>query len=163
MYHTKHIHVKPCIYTRYNSCTSALWQLMHLLLVHFVAPHALMQLITVHYVLTMSCHKAIVVIIGRAHCFHDCTYITPLLYLSSLCAVDHLWWLIYYIFTGKYTSIKYTSKNYWSGKFKYIAHHFIWPPRDPFDLTVNKEGWWLSTLCHSCGFVSYLCHIGRGC
>ena len=125
MYHTKHIHVKPCIYTRYNSCTSALWQLMHLLLVHFVAPHVLMQLITVHYVLTMSCHKAIVVIIGRAHCFHDCTYIAPLLYLSSLCAVDHLWWLIYYISTGKY-----------------IAHHFIWLPRDPFDLTVNKEGWW---------------------
>ena len=23
----------------------------------------------------MSCHKAIVVITGRAHCFHDCTYI----------------------------------------------------------------------------------------
>ena len=29
----------------------------------------------------MSCHRAIVVITGRAHCFHDCTYITPILLL----------------------------------------------------------------------------------
>ena len=31
----------------------------------------------------MSCYKAIVVITGRAHCFHDCIYITPILH--SLC------------------------------------------------------------------------------
>ena len=29
----------------------------------------------------MSCHKAIVVITGRAHCFHDYIYITHILLL----------------------------------------------------------------------------------
>ena len=29
----------------------------------------------------MSCHKAIVVITGRAHCFHDCTYIYIYIYI----------------------------------------------------------------------------------
>ena len=29
----------------------------------------------------MSCYKAIVVITGRAHCFHDCIYITLILLL----------------------------------------------------------------------------------
>ena len=29
----------------------------------------------------MSCHKAIVVITEKAHCFHDCIYITPILLL----------------------------------------------------------------------------------
>ena len=29
----------------------------------------------------MSCHKAIEVITGRAHCFHDCIYITLILLL----------------------------------------------------------------------------------
>ena len=44
----------------------------------------------------MSCHKVIVVITGRAHCFHDCIYITSVLLLwdlSTLCVVityDHL-------------------------------------------------------------------------
>ena len=43
--------------------TMALWQLMHLGT-------------TVHHVpKCMSCHKAIVVITGRAHCFHDYIYI----------------------------------------------------------------------------------------
>ena len=37
---------------------------------------------TVHHVpKCMSCHKAIVVITGRAHCFHDCIYITLILLL----------------------------------------------------------------------------------
>ena len=36
----------------------------------FVATHALG-----HVPKCMSCHKAIVVITGRAHCFHDCIYI----------------------------------------------------------------------------------------
>ena len=41
----------------------------------------------------ISCHKAIVVITGRTHCFHDCIYITLILLLrdlSTLCVVDHL-------------------------------------------------------------------------
>ena len=44
----------------------------------------------------MSCHKATVVITGRAHCFHDCIYITPILLwdLSTPCVMDHLWLLI---------------------------------------------------------------------
>ena len=46
----------------------------------------------------MSCHKAIVVITGRAHCFHDCMYIMPILLLwdlSTLCVVNHLWLFVY--------------------------------------------------------------------
>ena len=42
----------------------------------FVATHAH----DVHHVpKCMSCHKAIVVITGRAHCFHDYIYITLIL------------------------------------------------------------------------------------
>ena len=62
----------------------------------FVAAHALGHMmygynstscaqvhhVTVHHVpKCMSCHKAIVVITGRAHCFHDYIYITPILLL----------------------------------------------------------------------------------
>ena len=44
--------------------------------------HWYQQYVTVHYVpKCMSCHKAIVVIIGRAYGFHDCIYITPILYI----------------------------------------------------------------------------------
>ena len=53
--------------------------------------------ITVHHVpKCMSCNKAIVVITGKTHCFHDCMGIAPILLisgLSSLCVVgvlDHL-------------------------------------------------------------------------
>ena len=50
----------------------------------------------------MSCHKAIVVITGRSHCFHDCIYITTISLLwdlSTLCVVDHLWavMITYYV------------------------------------------------------------------
>ena len=48
----------------------------------------------------MSCQKAIVVTTGRAHCFHDCMYITPILLLldlSTLCIVNVIWPLILYI------------------------------------------------------------------
>ena len=60
--------------------------------------------VTVHHVpKCMSCHKAIIVITGRAHCFHDNIYITLILLLwdfSTLCVVDHLSPLIYiYIYT----------------------------------------------------------------
>ena len=34
-----------------------------------------------HVAKYMSCHKAIAMITGRAYCFHDCTYITPILLL----------------------------------------------------------------------------------
>ena len=47
------------------------------------------QCVTVHHVpKCISCHKAIVVITGRAHCFHDNIYITLILLLwdlSTLC------------------------------------------------------------------------------
>ena len=45
----------------------------------------------------MSCHKAIVVITGRTHCFPDSIYIMLILRLwdlSTLCVVNHLWPLI---------------------------------------------------------------------
>ena len=52
----------------------------------FVATHALGHMmygssrLTVHHVpKCMSCHKAIVVITGRAHCFHDYIYVTLIL------------------------------------------------------------------------------------
>ena len=38
--------------------------------------HWYQQCVTVHHVpKCMSCHKTIVVITGRAHCFHDCIFI----------------------------------------------------------------------------------------
>ena len=48
----------------------------------FVATHALGHMMYVHHVpKCMSCHKAIVVITGRAHCFQDYIYITLILLL----------------------------------------------------------------------------------
>ena len=68
------------------------------LLVEHSLVHWYQQCGTVHHVpKCMSCHKAIVVITGRAHCFHDYIYITLILLLwdlSTMCVVDHLWPLI---------------------------------------------------------------------
>ena len=39
-------------------------------------------------------HRVLTGITERAHCFHDCIYIVPILLLwdlSTLCIVDHLW------------------------------------------------------------------------
>ena len=47
----------------------------------FVATHALGHMTVHHVPKCMSCHKAIVVITGRAHCFHDYIYITLILLL----------------------------------------------------------------------------------
>ena len=61
----------------------------------FMATHVLRQ---IRMPKCMSCHKAIVLITGRTHCFHDNIYITlilPLLDLSTLSVVDHLRPLIY--------------------------------------------------------------------
>ena len=77
----------------------SLHSLLSILLIHWY------QLCgTVHHVpKCMSCCRAILVITGRAHCFHDCIYtynmyiyisITPILLLwdlSTLSVVDHLW------------------------------------------------------------------------
>ena len=71
----------------------------------FVATHTssnsyimqLMQQTVEHVPKCMSCHKAVVVITGRAHCFHGCIYIAPILllrYLSTLCVIYHLWLII---------------------------------------------------------------------
>ena len=57
----------------------------------FVGTHALGHMMygcaqTVHHVpKCMSCHKAIVVITGRAHCFHDFIYIYIYIYISFMC------------------------------------------------------------------------------
>ena len=52
------------------------------LLVEHSLVHWYQQCVTVHHVpKCMSCHKAIVVINGRAHCFHDYIYITLILLL----------------------------------------------------------------------------------
>ena len=34
-----------------------------------------------------------------------------------------------------------------------LAHHFMLLSLYHFDLGVDSEGWWLSNLCHSCGFT----------
>ena len=58
-----------------------------------VANHTLMCGCNIvrHVPKCMSCNKTINVITGRAHCFHDCIYITPVLHeISTMCFVDHL-------------------------------------------------------------------------
>ena len=58
--------------------------------------------ITVHHVpKCMSCHKAIVVITRRAHCFHDQIYITPILLY-----IIHGFLLFYSLLKVKTYSIK---------------------------------------------------------
>ena len=47
----------------------------------FVATHALRHMMYGYVPKCMSCHKAIVVIAGTAHCFHDNIYITLILLL----------------------------------------------------------------------------------
>ena len=52
------------------------------LLVEHSLVHWYQQCGSIHHVpKCMSCHKAIVVITGRAHCFHDNIYITLILLL----------------------------------------------------------------------------------
>ena len=46
----------------------------------FVATHALGHMM---YGYTLSCHKAITVITGRVHCFHDYIYITLILLMRD--------------------------------------------------------------------------------
>ena len=52
----------------------------------------------------MSCHKAIVVINGRVHSFHDCIYTMPVLLLwdlSTMCTSSYFYiyiYIIYYIY-----------------------------------------------------------------
>ena len=57
--------------------------------------HWYQQCVTAHRVpKCMSCHKAIAVITGRTHCFHDYMCTTPTLLLrdlSTLRVVEHLW------------------------------------------------------------------------
>ena len=49
----------------------------------------------------MSCHKDIVLITERAHCFHDCIFITPVLLLWDLSVS----WIIFdQLYMYKYTS-----------------------------------------------------------
>ena len=48
----------------------------------YVYEHHTSCVSTVHYVpKCMSCHKTILVITGREHCFHDYVYITSILLL----------------------------------------------------------------------------------
>ena len=60
----------------------------------------------------MSCHKALVLITRRAHCFHDWIYITPILLLwdlnnGTMCVSwirydhDHLYYIYLYIYLYK--------------------------------------------------------------
>ena len=42
-----------------------------------------------------------------------------------------------------------------TGKFVYVSpFHLV--RLNPFDLRVDWEGWWISSLCHSCGFACQL-------
>ena len=46
-----------------------------------------------------------------------------------------------------------------SGKFEYMADHFILLRLNPFDLRVDREGWWFE---YSCVIVAGLL-VSRGC
>ena len=54
-------------------------------------------------------HRVLTGITERAHCFHDCIYIVPILLLwdlSTLCIVDHLWsQVLIYIYIYAYIYI----------------------------------------------------------
>ena len=79
----------------------------------------------------MSCHKAIVVITERAHCFHDKIYIIVILLLwdlSTLCVVDHLWpliyitYILYHLYILKYNCIFHKEMSF---RQFYILWHWI--------------------------------------
>ena len=56
----------------------------------------------------ISCHKEVVVITGRAHCFHNCIYITPISLLwdlGTLCYVCRGSLMTMYIYTYIYIYI----------------------------------------------------------
>ena len=70
---------------------------------------------TVHKPKCMSCYKPIVVTTRRAHCFHDCIYITLILLLwnlNTLCVVDHLWALIYIMYVCMFEYVYSTKLIY---------------------------------------------------
>ena len=60
----------------------------------FVVTHALGHDVRAHNrkssAQCMSCHKAIVVITGRAHCFHDCIYIFIYILYIILYIIIHI-------------------------------------------------------------------------
>ena len=75
------------------------------------------QCVTVHHVpKCMSCHKVIVVITGRAHCFHDCIYIMLTYITYSMIAYIYIYIYMYvyiYIHTCIYIYIhKHNLCNY---------------------------------------------------
>ena len=79
----------------------------------------------------MRCHKAIVVITERGHCFHDKIYIIVILLLwdlSTLCVVDHLWpliyitYILYHLYILKYNCI---FRKEMSFRQFYILWHWI--------------------------------------
>ena len=46
-----------------------------------------------------------------------------------------------------------------TGKFVYMAHHFMFLRHNPFDLRVDRDGWWFE---HSCVIVAGLV-VSRVC
>ena len=81
-----YIHIYLSVYLCVCMCVCIIMKTMCLSRYHhsgFVATYALMDLGTsVHHVpKCMNCHKAIVVISGKVHCFHDYIYIMPILLL----------------------------------------------------------------------------------
>ena len=90
----------------------------------------LLRPVTVHHVpKCMSCHKAIVVITRRAHCFHDNIYSMLILLLwdlNNLYAGDYLWPLIKrQMTTWKRQMSKICFKNIQSIH-KYIIYIYIY-------------------------------------
>ena len=80
----------------------------------------------------MRCHKTIVVVTGRAHCFHECIYFTPILFLwdlSTLCVVDHSWPLIYLYMTTIYIYI-------------YIYIHMVFTTDRFFEVAIESSPEW---------------------
>ena len=93
--------------------TMALWQLMHLGIwcTYIYILNIYIYIYVYHVPKCMNCHKAVVVLTGRAHCFHDNIYVMLNLLLRDLAfcvswiTYDHLHVYIYIVYMYFYLKI----------------------------------------------------------
>ena len=130
----------------------------------FVATNALghRMYITVHHVPKyMSCHKAIVVITGRAHCFHDNIYSMLILLLwdlNNLYAGDYLWPLI----KRQMSKICFKNIQYINIYIYIYIYIYICIYTCVYYHACSTFFWDMSTLCVSCFFNPLKCFKGWG-
>ena len=85
------LHRMKVIYTSISSFTAKLVNQQFLIFIYFLyilfTFYIYIYIVfDIHVPKCMSCHKAIVVITGRAHCFHDCIY-KYMIYISYVICV----------------------------------------------------------------------------